>query len=310
MSAGNNPLLPKIVPITIKERVSLAYVEKGNLDVLDGAFVVVDANGVRTHVPIGGVSCLMLEPGTRISHAAVSLAARVGCLVCWIGEAGVRLYSAGQPGGARADRLLYQAQLALDEDARLKVVRKMYALRFQEDPPAKRSINQLRGIEGARVRKMYELLAKRFGVEWKYREYDPENWTKGDLANRCLSSATACLYGVVEAAVLAAGYAPAIGFIHTGKPRSFVYDIADLFKFETVVPVAFQVAAQHPVDAEQTVRHACREVFRSSRLLERIIPTIEDVLVAGELPVPETPDYAVGPVIPDEKGLADDGHRT
>lgn len=310
MSTGNNPLLPKLSPITIKERVSLAYVEKGQLDVLDGAFVVVDANGVRTHIPVGGVTCLMLEPGTRISHAAVALAARVGCLVCWIGEAGVRLYAAGQPGGARCDRLLYQARLALDEEARLKVVRQMYRFRFGEEPPAKRSVNQLRGIEGARVRKMYELFAKRFGVDWKYREYDPEKWDRGDLPNRCLSSATSCLYGVTEASVLAAGYAPAIGFIHTGKPLSFVYDVADLFKFETVVPVAFQVAAQHPANAEMAVRHACREVFRTSKLLERIIPTIEDILAAGGLTVPVEPDYAIRPAIPSEEGIGDDGHRT
>ena len=309
MSTGNNPLLPKLSPITIKERVSLVYVEKGNLDVLDGAFVVVDVNGVRTHIPIGGVSCLMLEPGTRISHAAVALAARVGCLICWIGEAGVRLYSAGQPGGARSDRLLYQARLALDEDARLKVVKQMYRFRFSEEPPAKRSVNQLRGIEGALVKKMYELFAKRFGVEWKHRDYDPENWESSDLANKCLSAATAALYGITEASVLAAGYAPAIGFIHTGKPLSFVYDIADLFKFETVVPVAFQVAAKKPNNPESEVRHACREVFRSTRLLERIIPTIEDMLLAGELLSPETPAYAIGPAIPNKEGLADDGHR-
>lgn len=310
MNTGNSPLLPKLSPIMIKERISLVYVEKGHLDVLDGAFVVVDVNGVRTHIPVGGVSCLMLEPGTRISHSAAALAARVGCLICWIGEAGVRLYSAGQPGGARADRLLYQAKLALDENARLNVVRMMYKMRFQEEPPAKRSVNQLRGIEGARVRKMYELMAKRFGVEWKHREYDVDDWGGGDLPNRCLSSATACLYGVTEAAVLAAGYAPAIGFIHTGKPLSFVYDIADLFKFETIVPVAFQTAAQNPADAEQRVRLACREAFRSSRLLEKIIPTIEDVLRAGGLSMPVDPDYVVEPVIPVEKGLADDGHRT
>ncbi len=308
--SGNNPLLPKVSPIPIKERIALAYVEKGNLDVLDGAFVIVDITGIRTHLPIGGISCLMLEPGTRISHAAIALAARVGCLVCWIGEAGVRLYSAGQPGGARSDKLLYQAQLALDETARLNVVRKMYALRFKEEPPAKRSINQLRGIEGVRIRKMYEFFAKRFGVEWKYREYDPENWNMGDVPNKCLSSATSCLYGISEAAILAAGYAPAIGFIHTGKPRSFVYDIADIFKFETVVPLAFQIAARKPETPESSVRHACREVFRSSHLLERIIPTIEEILAAGGLPVPQAPDYAINPVIPEDKGLADDGYRT
>jgi CRISPR-associated protein Cas1 len=310
MTTGNNPLLPKLTPITIKERVSLAFVEKGQVDVLDGAFVVVDATGIRTHIPVGGVSCLMLEPGARISHAAVALAARVGCLICWIGEAGVRLYSSGQPGGARADRLLYQAKLALDEDTRLKVVRKMYAMRFQEEPPAKRSVNQLRGIEGARVRKMYELLAKKYGVEWRFRNYDSEKWESGDLPNRCLSSATACLYGITEAAVLAAGYAPAIGFVHTGKPLSFVYDIADIFKFETVVPVAFQIASHIPQNPEQAVRHACREVFRSSKLLTNIIPVIEEILSAGGISIPEMPEDSVPPAIPNKEGLADDGHRT
>lgn len=120
-------LLPPLKPIPIKERLSVLYIEKGHLDVLDGAFVIVDKTGVRTHVPVGVVACLMLEPGTRVSHAACALAARVGTLLVWIGEAGVRLYSAGQPGGARADRLLYQAKLALDPDLRLKVVRKMRA---------------------------------------------------------------------------------------------------------------------------------------------------------------------------------------
>ncbi|MBI4802852.1 MAG: type I-E CRISPR-associated endonuclease Cas1 [Elusimicrobia bacterium] len=303
------PVLPPLSPISIKERVSLAFIEKGHLDVLDGAFVVVDATGVRTHIPVGGVTCLMLEPGTRVSHAAAAMAARVGCLLVWVGEAGVRLYSSGQPGGARSDRLLYQAKLALDEDLRLKVVRKMYALRFQEEPPAKRSIQQLRGIEGVRVRKIYGILAKRYGVEWKHRDYDAQKWGSGDIPNRCLSSATACLYGITEAAVLAAGYAPAIGFIHTGKPLSFVYDIADVYKFETVVPAAFKIASEKPVNPEQAVRYACREIFRTTKLLSRIIPGIEEILAAGGIPIPENPEYSVGPAIPNKESLGDDGHR-
>src|SRR5450830_2178318 len=153
-------MLPPLKPIPIKERLSVLYVEKCQLDVLDGAFVAVDVTGVRMHIPVGGVACLMLEPGVRVSHSACALAARVGTLLVWIGESGVRLYASGQPGGARADRLLYQAKLALDDDLRLKVVRKMYALRFQEEPPARRSVEQLRGIEGARVRETYKLLAR------------------------------------------------------------------------------------------------------------------------------------------------------
>lgn len=302
-------MLPPLKPIPIKDRVSVVFVEKGQLDVLDGAFVVVDKHGVRTHIPVGGVACLMLEIGTRVSHAAVVLAARVGCLLVWVGEGGVRLYSAGQPGGARADRLLYQASLALDDAARLKVVRKMYALRFKEEPPARRSVEQLRGIEGARVRKMYELLARQYRVQWKQRNYDHTEWESGDIPNRCLSAATACLYGVTEAAILAAGYAPAVGFIHTGKPQSFVYDMADIFKFETVVPVAFRIAATVPQAPERAVRIACRDAFRQTKLLARIIPTIEQVLAAGELPVPKQPEEAVAPAIPNKEQLGDAGHR-
>lgn len=303
------PVLPPLKPIPIKDRVSVLFVEKGNLDVIDGAFVVVDKNGVRTHIPVGSVVCLMLEPGTRISHAAVTLASRVGCLLVWVGDAGVRLYASGQPGGARADRLLYQARLALDDDARLRVVRKMYAMRFQEEAPARRSVQQLRGIEGVRVRKMYDLLAKQYRVEWKSRNYDHTQWGSGDVPNRCLSSATACLYGICEAAILAAGYAPAVGFIHTGKPQSFVYDIADVFKFETVVPVAFRIAAKNPAEPEREVRIACRDVFRQSKILQRIIPTIEEILAAGGFEVPEAPVESVEIAIPNKETIADDGHR-
>ena len=288
---------------------SVLYIEKGHLDVLDGAFVVVDKTGVRTHIPVGGVACLMLEPGTRVSHAACALAARVGTLLVWIGEAGVRLYSAGQPGGARADRLLYQAKLALDPDLRLKVVRKMYAMRFGEEPPQRRSVEQLRGIEGARVREMYKRMAAKYGVEWKARNYDTQDWDAGDIPNRCLSAATSCLYGVTEAAVLAAGYAPAIGFIHSGKPLSFVYDVADIYKFETVVPVAFRIAARRSRSPEQEVRLACRDAFRETHLLERIIPGIEDMLGAGGIEPPEPPEDAVPAAIPNPESLGDAGHR-
>ena len=139
----SEPILPPLKPIPIKDRLSVLFLERGHLDVLDGAFVVVDKNGVRTHIPVGGVACLMLEPGTRVSHAAVTLASRVGCLLVWVGEAGVRLYASGQPGGARADRLLYQAKLALDDGARLRV-----------------------------VRKMYDMLARQYMVDWRNRNYE------------------------------------------------------------------------------------------------------------------------------------------
>ncbi len=304
------PFVP-LKPIPIKDRNAMVFIGRGQLDVRDGAFCVVDeVNGERMLIPVGGLACLMLEPGARISHAAVKLAATVGTLLIWVGEAGVRLYAAGQPGGARSDHLLYQAQLALDQELRLKVVRKMFELRFGEPAPSRRSIEQLRGIEGARVRKTYQLLAAQYGVRWKGRRYDVKDWAKGDIANQCLSAATACLYGVTEAAILAAGYAPAIGFLHTGKPLSFVYDIADIVKFETVVPVAFRIAAKKPHLPDREVRIACRDIFRSSKLLKNLIPLIEEVLAAGEISPPKAPDDAQPPAIPEPESIGDVGHRS
>lgn len=288
----------------------MVWLQRANLDVQDGALVLFDKEGVRTHVPVGGLACIFLEPGTRISHAAVALAAEVGCLIQWVGEGGVRLYSAGQPGGARADRLLYQARLALDEELRIKVVRAMYKFRFQEDPPARRSIEQLRGIEGVRVRTLYKLLAQQYGINWDKRQYDPEKFDASDMVNRCLSVANHCLYGICEAAILAAGYAPAIGFLHTGKPLSFVYDIADLFKFDTSVRIAFNVAASNPSDPERETRHYCRNSFRKHNLLDRIIPTIEEILAAGGMPIPAAHEESMPIAIPNPEQTGDAGHRS
>ncbi|ASA57626.1 type I-E CRISPR-associated endonuclease Cas1e [Vibrio gazogenes] len=298
-------------PIPMKERNSMIFVAMGRIDVRDGAFVVIDeVNGERMHIPVGSLACILLEPGTRISHAAVKLASTTGTLLIWVGEAGVRLYSVGQPGGARSDRLLYQAKLALDETLRLKVVRKMFELRFKESAPERRSVDQLRGIEGARVRKTYEILAKQYGVDWQGRRYDPKDWQKGDITNQCISAATACLYGVTEAAILAAGYAPAIGFLHTGKPLSFVYDIADIIKFDTVVPVAFRVASYRPLEPDRKVRQECREAFRKNQTLKKLIPLIEEVLAAGEIEPPLPPEDAQPPAIPEPESYGDAGHRS
>lgn len=308
------PFVP-LRPIPMKDRAGIIFLEYGELDVIDSAFVLVDKTGIRTQIPVGGLACIMLEPGTRVSHASVILAARVGCLLVWVGEAGVRLYASGQPGGARADKLLYQARVAIDDDARLNVVREMYRRRFDEEAPSRRSIDQLRGIEGARVREIYKLVAKKYGVEWKARNYDRKHWDAADIPNRCLSSATACLYGLSEAAILAAGYAPAIGFLHRGKALSFVYDVADIYKFDTVVPAAFETAAGiakgkgDGSSPERQVRIACRDLFRKTGVLEKIIPDIDEILKAGGLEPPQDAPEAADPAIPKEEVYGDDGHR-
>jgi CRISPR-associated protein Cas1 len=186
----------------------------------------------------------------------------------------------------------------------------MYKFRFQEEPPARRSVDQLRGIEGVRVRTMYKMMAQQYGVEWEKRVYNPNSFDDGDVINKCLSTANHCLYAICEAAVLAAGYAPAVGFIHTGKPLSFVYDIADLFKFDTVVPIAFKIAASTHTDPVRETRIYCRNVFRKHQLLGRIIPTIEQVLSAGGVSPPDPHPEAVPIAIPNKESIGNVGHRS
>lgn len=283
----NNPNLPKLKIIPLKERISVISIEHSQIDLVDGVVVSVDAAGNHTQIPMGGIACIMLEPGTRISHRAVQAAATVGTLILWIGEGGVRVYSAGMPGTSRVDHLLYQARLALDDELRLKVVRKMYSERFKEPAPMRRSIEQLRGIEGARVKRMYQIMAQKYGLEWRGRNYDHKNWTAGDIANQCISAATSCLYGITEAAILISGYSPAIGFIHSGNSQSFVYDIADVIKFDHIIPMAFKIAKSIPDRPDRSVRLACRDFFRTDNTLAKLIPLIEDILSAGEIDKPK-----------------------
>ena len=276
------PNKPPVMPL--KSRVAVLAVERGRVDVDGAALVVTDAGGVRAQLPVGAQAALMLEPGTTITHAAVKLCAENRTLILWTGEGGVRLYSAGQEGAAHSYRLLRQARLALDPRSRLAVAREMYRRRFYNEPPAKRSIEQLRGMEGARVRDIYRRLAERHGVAWAGRNYDRSDWGGQDAANRALSAANSCLYGVCHAATLVAGYSAALGFVHTGYALAFVHDLADLYKMEVAAPTAFALAAEygHEKGLEMRVRHRLRDEMRRVKLLERLIPGIEELLDAGE----------------------------
>lgn len=270
------------VPVMhFKNRISLCSVERGTVEVDGSALVVSDKNGIRAQLPVGATSVLLLEPGTSITHAAVKLCAESRTLILWTGEAGVRLYSAGQEGSAHSYRLLRQAQLAITPRTRLAVARAMYEYRFAEQLPKKRSIEQLRGMEGARVRARYKELSEQYAVEWNGRNYNRSHWHDSDLINRAISAANSCLYGLCHAAILIGGYAAAIGFIHTGYSLAFVHDIADLWKMDIAVPIAFRATATGERDVVTRVRHELRDEFRRKGILDGIIPTIATILDAG-----------------------------
>lgn len=264
-----------------RDRWSYLYLEMGQLD--QDAFGLVFHNKVgETPVPIGQLSVVMLGPGTTVTHAAVKALAQSNCLLAWVGEDGTRLYSHSTGGTFSSHRLLRQARLVSDDALRMAVVRRMYCKRFSSEGLEGKSIHQIRGMEGIRVRATYEEWAEKYGIEWKGRNYNQHNWAEASIANRALSAANACLYGVCHAAIVSAGYSPAIGFIHTGKMLSFVYDVADFYKTEITVPVAFRLAATDPRPLECHVRLECRDAFHQFRLMDRVLPDIAEVLDARD----------------------------
>jgi CRISPR-associated protein Cas1 len=249
-------------------------------------------------IPVETLCLLMLGPGSSITHEAIKRISDSRCLIAWTGEMGVRFYSAGYTGTYSSRNLLKQVEVYSDPVQRDKIVRLMYQKRFEETIRPDCSIEQIRGMEGARVRKAYKELSDKYGVEWSGRNYDQLHWNYGDPVNRALSAANACLYGVVHAAILACGFSPAIGFVHTGKQLSFVYDIADLYKTEIAIPLAFNVVKESEQDIERRVRYELRDIFRQMKIMKRIIPDLKDLIYgsdyAGEIdPFAEGRDVAI-----------------
>lgn len=264
------------------DRWSHLYLEHGRLEKRDEGLGFFDAAGGRTQVPLDQIAVILLGPGTTITHAASRLLSRNNTLVCWTGESGVRLYAYGTGGTHSSARLLRQAAAWAKERSRLAVIFRMYLKRFEESIPSGTTLEQIRGMEGHRVRSAYEREARRVGLEWKGRSYDQSSWSRADPLNRALSVANACLYGLCHAAILSAGYSPAIGFVHVGKQLSFVYDVADLYKTEISVPIAFGVVAEGTEHIERRVRIRSRDAFHQRQLMRRILPDIAEVLDVGD----------------------------
>ena len=277
------------------DRLSFLYVDRAVIRHTTNAIAIHEFDGV-IDVPVSSLATLMLGPGTKITHEAIKALADNNCLVIWAGELGIRFYACGTGGSRHSRNTLQQARLALDERTRLQVVVRMYCARFadeQIDPNL--TLQQLRGKEGIRVRQAYADASKATGVPWQGRNYHRKEWVAGDPVNRALSAANACLYGLVHAAILSAGYSPAIGFIHSGKQLSFVYDIADLYKVELTIPLAFEMAGRQPQQLEREVRIEARRRFHKAKLLQRILPDIRKCL---DVPADESDEFADDPALP------------
>ncbi|MDD2215911.1 MAG: type I-E CRISPR-associated endonuclease Cas1e [Eubacteriales bacterium] len=271
MATSNLHQIPKI-----SDRLSYLYIEHAKIDKEAQAIAIHNAFGT-TPVPCAGLSLLMLGPGVSITHAAIMVLAGCGCLVAWVGEFGVRFYASGTGITRSAANIMKQASYWADDGLHLNVVRAMYEMRFPDKLDSGLTLQQIRGHEGVRVRDTYARLSKQYEVVMVKRDYDRSKWTRQDPINKALSVANSCLYGVCHAAIVAAGYSPALGFVHTGKQLSFVYDIADLYKMETSVVAAFKTVASGIGEIERRTRMVCRDEFYSIGLLKRIVRDIHSL---------------------------------
>ena len=265
----------------IRDRLSFLYLERCVINRQDGAITVSDARGT-VHVPAAGLGVLLLGPGTKITHRAMELIGDAGTSILWVGEHGVRYYAHGRPLTHSASLLIRQAELVSNVRSRVAIARKMYQMRFPDEDVSAMSMQQLRGREGARIRSVYRQMSHKTGVPWNGREYNPDDFSSGSPVNMALSAAHACLYGVAHSVIVALGCAPGLGFVHTGHERSFVYDIADLYKAEITIPIAFQVAAEKQEDIGAATRHRVRDAISDGHILEQTVRDIRRLLLSDE----------------------------
>lgn len=272
-------ILPKL-----RDSLSYVYAERAVVQRYRNAVELVDEKG-KVAVPIASLSLLLLGPGASITHEAVKLLAQNGCSIVWVGEDATRFYAQGTGETRKAYRLIKQASLVSEPESRRKVALAMYAYRFDEELKPDLSLEQIRGHEGVRVRNTYQTMSRRYGVKWRGRRYDPRNMHASDPINSALSMANALLYGLCHAAIVSGGYSPGLGFIHTGKQLSFVLDIADLYKTELSIPIAFETVALGTDDLYARIRKRCRGEFKKAKLLQRLLPDIDAILEIKEEPL-------------------------
>ncbi|MFD8494830.1 type I-E CRISPR-associated endonuclease Cas1e [Amycolatopsis sp. NPDC059657] len=265
-----------------QDRLTFVYLEHAVIHRAANAITAKDARGT-VHIPAATLGALLLGPGTTVSQQAMVLLAESGSTAVWVGEHGVRYYAHGRTLTNSSRLIEQQARLVSNQNSRLRVARAMYAMRFQGEDTTALTMQQLRGREGARVRRLYRQHADRTGVSWTRRDYDTTDFDEGSPINQALSAANTSLYGVVHAVIVALGCAPGLGFVHTGHIRSFVYDIADLYKADITIPVAFDIASREVADIGAETRRAIRDVMKDGAFLETCVRDIKTLLNDDDL---------------------------
>lgn len=280
---SQSPLDRLLLP-RMESRLSFLYAERAVINRDGNALTIKDQRGIA-HVPATQLAVVLLGPGTKVTYAAMALLGDAGASVVWVGEKGVRYYAHGRPPAKTSRFAEAHARLWSNQRSRLRCARRMYDMRFPGEEISQLSLAQLRGREGARMKKIYAAEAQRTGVVWTRRNYDPQDFESGDPINRALTEGLAALYGIAHAVIVGLGFIPSLGIVHTGTDRAFVYDIADLYKAEISIPAAFEAVAAIPSGDDLNVRARIRDKVVSTRLMQRMVHDLQDLM---EIPEEDT----------------------
>jgi CRISPR-associated protein Cas1 len=263
----------------VKDKYPFIYLERGRLEIDDSSVKWIDCDANVVRLPIATLNCLLLGPGTSITHEAVKVIAQSNCSVCWVGEDSLLFYASGQTPTADTRNMREQMKLSADPKKSVEVARRMFAKRFPMADLAGKTLKEMMGMEGYRVRALYEQKGQEYGVGWKGRNFTPGKFELGDITNKVLTACNAALYGILSSALHSMGFSPHIGFIHSGSPLPFVYDLADLYKEHLCIDLAFSLTLEMAGNYNKhKVSAAFRQRVIEADLLGKIGQDIEAIL--------------------------------
>ena len=266
-----------------KDRWTPIYLEHGRLEVDDSSIKWIGADRVVFRIPVAVISAILLGPGTTVTHAAIKACADSNTPICWVGEENLRFYALGITPTHDNQNSKLHAEIWADKKHRILIARKMFKLRFPEVEINDRSINELRGMEGLRVRALYAKLGEQYGVTWRGRKYNKNCWDIADTLNCAISANNANLYALIASIVCSMGFLPQLGFVHETGTLPFIYDIADLYKAETSLPAAFLAAREKPQDTGELARTLLKQLIEENQLLQRIPKDLEGLFKEKDL---------------------------
>ena len=259
---------------TVSDRWTPLYLEHGRLEVDDSSVKWISSTNNIFHLPVATISVLLLGPGTSVTHAAIKACGQSNTTLCWVGEDSMRYYASGVAPTATNTWTLKQIEAFVSR--RTQIALRMFKSRFPDIDSEGSSIPQLMGMEGERVKRMYAIYGKEYGVKWKGRRFIPGSFNVSDEINKSLSMANQCLYAYCLSAIHSSGFLPSVGFIHHGSPLDFVFDISDLYKCETSVPAAFQAVATEGFELDM-VLGILKMKIEEANLPRRIVKDMQEL---------------------------------